>query len=191
MVAAPRLVDTHFARSVVLVLDHGEQGALGVVLDRPGATEVRAVLPRWHPVATPPAVLFVGGPVGRNSVVGLARLAKAGSATATGANGLQAPAGWQTLIDDDRPIGMVGLHADPEPSLVSGILEEVRLFSGFAGWEPGQLEDEIDEGWWFDVEAQAQDPLSADPEGLWRRVLRRQGGSLAILAGLPADPSTN
>lgn len=187
LVATPRLVDPNFARRTVLVLDHGDHGALGVVLDAPGGVPVHEVLPQWHALALPPSELFTGGPVARNAVVGLARL-RTGTAGDDGP-GTAPPEGWHPLIDDPCPVGTIDLAPGPGP--VDDALLGVRLFSGYAGWGPGQLEDELAEGSWFVVPAEANDVLSADPEGLWRRVLRRQGGSLAVVSGYPADPATN
>ena len=186
LVATPRIDDPNFARRVLLVLDHGVHGALGVVIDRPGGVAVDQLLPRWHDLATAPAELFTGGPVARNSLIGLVRLASREVAV-EGAAGC--PAGWRLLVDDDRPIGTVDLNVDPADSV--GVIVGARLFSGYAGWESGQLEDEIAEGSWSVVRAEARDPISADPEGLWRRVLRRQGGALALVAGYPDDPAHN
>jgi putative transcriptional regulator len=93
------------------------------------------------------------------------------------------------LVDADRPVGTVDLGADPAPMADS--IVGVRLFSGYAGWDSGQLEEEIDEGSWYVIRAAAPDAISADPESLWRRVLRRQGGALAVVAGFPEDPTMN
>jgi putative transcriptional regulator len=185
LVATPRLADPNFSRRVVLVLDHGGHGALGVVIDRPGGVAVGELLPQWQPLATPPAELFTGGPVARNALIGLVRLASREVAT----DGAIALVGWRTLVDADRPVGTVDLAADPtdlQQSIVAA-----RLFSGYAGWDSGQLEAEIDEGSWYVVRAEARDPISADPEGLWRRVLRRQGGALGVVGGFPPDPAMN
>lgn len=180
LVATPRLVDPNFARRVVLVLDHGEHGALGVVIDRPSGVSVDEILPQWHPRAAPPAEIFVGGPVARNALVGLVRLQSIDAPE---------PAGWHLLVQAERPVGTVDLTADPEP--LSESVVGARLFSGYAGWDSGQLEAEIEEGSWYVVPSLAPDPVSADPEGLWRRVLRRQGGALAVVSGFPPDPAMN
>lgn len=185
LIATPGLADPNFARRTVLVLDHGDHGALGVVLDDPGGVPVHEVLPGWHPLATPPAELFIGGPVARNAVIGLARL----RGGADGHPPEPVPEGWTVLLDDASPVGTVDLGSGPG-ALDDAVLA-LRLFSGYSGWGPGQLEEEIDGGSWFVVPARAHDPISSDPEGLWRRVLRRQGGSLALVSGYPLDPATN
>ena len=188
LVATPAVDDPNFWRRVILVLDHGLDGAMGIALDRPGGVAVDAVrsMARWHAMATAPPELFTGGPVSRNSLVGLARLA---SRPDDSPGGAVPPNGWRTLVDDERPIGTIDLSSDP--SAVAGTIVGLRIFSGCAGWAPGQLEDELDEGSWYVVPAEARDAISADPEGLWRRVLKRQGGALALVAAFPADPTSN
>jgi putative transcriptional regulator len=185
LVATPRLIDPNFSRRVVLVLDHGGHGALGVVIDRPGGVAVGELLPQWHSLATPPAELFTGGPVARNALIGLARLTSRPPADSSALDLV----GWRLLVDAEHPVGTVDLAADPG-QLTEGLVG-VRLFSGYAGWDSGQLEAEIDEGSWYVMPAEARDPISADPEGLWRREPRRQGGALAVVGGFPPDPSMN
>ncbi len=186
LVASPRLADPNFSRRVILVLDHGDHGALGVVIDRPGGVAVGELLPQWHPLATAPAELFTGGPVARNALIGLVRLGARPDGVEVSVTELS---GWRLLVDDERPIGTVDLSSDP--SLIAASIVGARLFSGYAGWDADQLEAEIDEGSWYVVPAEARDPISADPEGLWRRVLKRQGGALAVVSGFPEDPTMN
>ena len=70
-------------------------------------------------------------------------------------------------------------------------IEQLRIFAGYAGWGPGQLEEEMELGAWWAIEAEPGDVFSDDPADLWKRVLRRQGGVLAIAAASPLDPSLN
>jgi putative transcriptional regulator len=186
LVASPRLADPNFTRRVILVLDHGDHGALGVVIDRPGGVAVGELLPQWHSLATAPAELFTGGPVARNALIGLVRLTSRPEASEE--RRLE-QSGWRMLVDADRPVGTVDLSSDP--ALIGDSIVGARLFSGYAGWDSDQLEEEIEEGSWYVVPAEARDPISADPEGLWRRVLRRQGGALTVVAGFPEDPAMN
>ena len=186
LVATPAIDDPIFWRRVIILLDHGAHGALGVAIDRPGGVAVEQFMPGWHSLATAPAELFTGGPMARNSLIGLVRLASRGHGV-EGAPGC--PTGWRQVVDDDRPVGTVDLGTDPAGFADSMVA--ARLFSGYAGWGSGQLEDEIEDGSWYVVRAEARDPISADPEGLWRRVLRRQGGALALVSGFPSDPTHN
>jgi putative transcriptional regulator len=157
-----------------------------VVIDRPGGVAVGELLPQWHPLATAPAELFTGGPVARNALIGLVRLT---SRPDPSDEGFLERSGWRLLVDAERPVGTVDLSSDPE--LIAESIVGARLFSGYAGWDSDQLEEEIEEGSWYVVPAEARDPISADPEGLWRRVLRRQGGALTVVAGFPEDPAMN
>ena len=175
LVATPNLGDPNFERTVVLVLEHGEEGALGVVLNRPSELDLAEPLPEWAPAAAHPPVIFIGGPVAPSAAVCLARVAAADGAE-----------GWEPLLG---PLGTMDLDSDPDRVIPR--LQEIRVFAGYAGWGPGQLESEIDQGGWFVVDAYASDPLSAAPEQLWSDVLRRQRGTLALFAAYPPDPAMN
>lgn len=175
LVASPLLADGNFDRAVVFVLDHDDEGALGVVLNRASAVTIGETLDGWSDLAAEPQVLFGGGPVEPTAIVALGR-ATAGVA----------PDGWTPIIDRIR---LVDLDADPALAAVD--LERVRVFAGYAGWAPGQLEEEIDQGAWFCVDAQPGDVFTHDPEGLWHAVLGRQPDELRLLATFPDDPTMN
>jgi len=174
LVATPPLVDPNFDRTVVLVLEHGESGAIGLVLNRPSETPVAAALPGWEDLAAEPAWVFAGGPVSTDSAIAL------GSARHADAGG-----GWEPLVGY---VGTIDLHRDPDD--VVHDIAAVRIFAGYSGWGPGQLEDELSANAWLVVPAWPQDALG-DPDDLWRRVLLRQGGRVAWLANAPFDPSMN
>jgi len=180
LVASPVLGDPTFARSVVLLVDHDEGGALGVVLNRPTAVRVEAVVPAWGDYTTGPAQIFRGGPVGEDSALALAALAP-GHESDT-----DEPAGFRRLFGT---IGLVDL--DAEPVALAGELRAVRVFAGYAGWGPGQLEDELAEQSWFVVDSLPGDAFSTHPDRLWNDVLRRQHGELAMVATFPTDPTLN
>jgi putative transcriptional regulator len=170
VVATPDLADPNFAHTVVLLLEHNDEGAFGVVLNRPSDIEVAAALPGWEQLAAPPGVVFVGGPVQQDGVVALGAAGRDGS-----------------LPKPVLPtVGVVDLEQDPVLATVE--LERIRLFAGYAGWSAGQLEGEIAEGGWFVVDADPADVFSDDPDELWLGVLRRQGG---IFTTVPEDPSLN
>jgi len=176
LVAAPALREPTFHRTVILLLDHGPNGALGVVLNRPSTVEVGVVLPDWHEHVTEPPVLFLGGPVGQDTAMGIAVLA----AGASGSPDVDAMIG---------PFGLVDLDAVPET--VEARVRGVRVFAGYAGWSQDQLERELEERSWFVVDALPDDLLTREPAGMWRRVLRRQGGDLAIVSTFAEDASLN
>jgi putative transcriptional regulator len=181
LVATPELVGPEFEQTVVLVLEHDPQtGALGVVLNRPLPVPVGAELPAWaaSSVVAEPAVVFSGGPVEDDSVL-LVALAQPGAAP-----------------EELRPVtGRVAVvpftvSAD-EAHLWS---DGVRVFAGYAGWGAGQLEAEVDGGFWYVVDSEPGDLVNAEPAALWRSVLRRQRGTmarLALVATWTADPDMN
>jgi putative transcriptional regulator len=177
LVASPSLTDPNFARAVVLVLDHDDDGALGVVLDRPSDLAVADVLPTWTDVVDHPAQLFAGGPVSTGSALGVAVLVPGTAA---------APLGWRRVFGDT---GLLDLDTPME--VLADALAGLRIFAGYSGWSPGQLEAEVAEGAWFVVPTEPGDLVTGSPELLWGDVLRRQGGRLALLATFPADPMQN
>lgn len=207
LVAAPGLIDPNFARTVVLVVHHDQGGSLGLVLNRPSPMELGDPLPQWAHLGALPRVVFFGGPVGSGSAIGLA-LSRAlpgpsgepggegpsGDGPAEGPSGegrsgdgpAEGPAGWRPLVGR---LGIVDLSGDPER--VRPSVETVRVFAGYAGWGRGQLPGELAAGGWLLVDARPEDPFSDRPESLWKAVLRRQGGDLAVLSAFPLDVSAN
>ncbi|MFB6817809.1 YqgE/AlgH family protein [Streptomyces sp. NPDC056347] len=175
LVATPALADPNFDRAVVLLLDHDEEGSLGVVLNRPTPVGVRDILMPWAGLAGEPDVVFQGGPVSLDSALGVAVIP-----------GDEGPLGWRRVYG---AIGLVDLEAPPE--LLAAALGSLRIFAGYAGWGPGQLEAELAEGAWYVVESEPGDVSSPRPERLWRAVLRRQRSELAMIATYPDDPSLN
>jgi putative transcriptional regulator len=155
---------------VVFILDHTDDGALGVVLNRPSEVEVGDALPQWEVLATRPGVVFVGGPVQPEAVVALGRGGEESSQVQAVGDG----------------VGIVDLRADPLGLL--GQVGGLRLFAGYAGWGPGQLEDEISEGGWFVVDARPEDVFGERPDDLWLEVLERQGG---VFRSVSHDPTLN
>lgn len=175
LVATPQIEDGVFHRSVVLLLHHDAEGAQGVVLNRPMDARVDAVLPDWQPHVTSPAVLFEGGPVGLDSALGLVTVP-----------GDLEPVGVKRLF---RGVGLVDLDTPPE--LVMPDVAGLRIFAGYAGWSPGQLEAEVTLGSWYVIESEGRDAFADDPAELWVRVLRRQRDHLAFVATFPPDPEMN
>ncbi|CAL9451870.1 MULTISPECIES: YqgE/AlgH family protein [Streptomyces] len=179
LVATPALADPNFDRAVVLLLDHDEEGSLGVVLNRPTPVDVGDILEGWADLAGEPGVVFQGGPVSLDSALGVA-------VVPGGAAGEEPPLGWRRV---HGAIGLVDLEAPPE--LLASVLGSLRIFAGYAGWGPGQLEDELVDGAWYVVESEPGDVSCPAPERLWREVLRRQRNELAMVATYPDDPSLN
>ncbi|WP_447037763.1 YqgE/AlgH family protein [Streptomyces sp. DSM 118878] len=188
LVATPALADPNFDRAVVLLLDHDEEGSLGVVLNRPTPVDVSDILEGWGDLAGAPGVVFQGGPVSLDSALGIA-VVPGDEASAAGSRlrgGGGDPVGFRRV---HGAIGLVDLEAPPE--LLSPALGSLRIFAGYSGWGPGQLEIELADGAWYVVESEPGDVSSPDPERLWRAVLRRQRSELAMVATYPDDASLN
>jgi len=166
LVATPVLLDPHFYRTVVLLLQHDPDGCVGVILNRPTTEAVVDHIPEWSERVADPAMIYYGGPVDPEVAIGLS-LSTGGMTT--GVPGL-------TLID---------LSSSPESSH-----QPVRIYSGYSGWAGDQLESEIAEGSWYVVQASPEDPFDSDEEQ-WRRVLRRQPGFLSVVSTYPDDIELN
>jgi len=176
LVATPRTGGSVFRRSVVLVLQHDEGGAQGVVLNHPLDASVSSVLPPWQDHVTDPPNVFQGGPVALDSALGLVSVLGDQRETM----GVRLLFGGIGLVDLDIP-----------PLVVMPEVAGLRIFAGYAGWSDGQLEQEIRDGGWYVVEYEARDAFTPEPERLWSTVLRRQRGNLAFVATLPDDPTMN
>jgi putative transcriptional regulator len=182
LVATPLLTEATFARTVVLLLHAGgEEGALGVVLNRPSAVEVERVLPGWDIAAPPPALVFEGGPVQPQAAICLAELRP----------GVRDHAGLAPLPAAGPGPQYATVDLDLDPGVVVPAVARLRVFAGYAGWSPGQLEGEVEEGAWWVLDSLPDDAYRTEPENLWRSVLRRQGPPLAFAVTLPEDPALN
>ncbi len=178
VVATPDLEDPNFEGTVVLLLEHDDDGTLGVVLNRPSELPVGeamsgppdGLLGSWDTVVDDPPVIFVGGPVRPNAVIALARVPSVADAER-----------WQEVVGE---LGVISLGDGPLSDV--GAIADLRVFAGYAGWGPTQLDAEIEGGSWFVVESRPADPFTAEPEGLWHDVLRRQGGVFTTVTPNPA-----
>jgi putative transcriptional regulator len=175
LVATPSLGDLNFDRTVVLLLEHGAEGAVGVVLNRPSDIDVRDPLPGWAGLVDPPAKVYFGGPVAQGSVLGLADT-----------DGADERAGWSPLIGS---LGTLDLSLAPDQLEVT--VRRLRIFTGYSGWSDGQLENEISGGSWFVADRADDDPFVPEPASLWADVMKRQGSTDDLLAGAPRHPWLN
>ncbi|MCU1621893.1 MAG: hypothetical protein JWL79_738 [Frankiales bacterium] len=175
LVATPALTDPNFSRTVVQLVQHSEEdGALGVVLNRPSETPLGDVLPGWALLAPDPVVVFLGGPVQESAAICLGRLAPGD------------PDESCVVVPGAPWLGTLDLDAD-----AADRVQEVRVYAGYAGWSAGQLEAEVDDGGWWVLDALPLDCFTPEPEQLWPNVLRRQGPPWALAATYPSDPALN
>jgi putative transcriptional regulator len=173
LIAGPTLLDPNFWRTVVLVVEHNEEGALGLVLNRPSETSVGEAVPQLEELVDGSDQLYIGGPVQPSSVIVLAEF--------------EDPSDAALLAFDD--VGVLGTSSSPE-ELAAGV-KAGRAFVGHAGWGPEQLDSELERDDWILQPATLADAFTAAPLDLWAEVLTRKGGSYALVARMPPDPSLN
>lgn len=172
LIAGGGLLEPTFRQTVVLVAEHTEAGAMGVVLNRPTSLAVSEAAPALAAVVDAADTVFVGGPVETQAAVVLAEF--------------EHPDFGGKLV-----LGSIGfLAGDVEADGLRGV-RRARVYAGYAGWAPGQLERELEGSSWIVEPATPEDVFSDEPGELWRTVLRRKGGSFAVLALMPFDPTTN
>jgi putative transcriptional regulator len=173
LIAGATLPDPNFARTVVLVCEHSEDGALGLVLNRPGELVVGESAPELSVLTGEQAVIDSGGPVQPEALLVLAEFED------------PAQAGISVL----GPVGLVGDGTDVED--LADEIRRARIFAGYAGWGPGQLDAELARDDWFVAPAGIEDIFNPDADALWARVLSRKGSHFALVARMPVDPSVN
>jgi putative transcriptional regulator len=173
LIAGATLPDPNFARTVVLVCEHSDEGALGLVLNRAGELLVAESAPELAELSGDEATIDEGGPVQPDALLVLAEFD-------------------DPSIAAIPVIGCVGLMGDGNAidDLVV-VTKRARVFAGYAGWGPGQLDAELARDDWFIAPAGADDIFDPDAEELWQRVLSRKGGHFAVVARMPIDPSVN
>lgn len=187
LIAVPLLDDHNFHRTVVYMLQHSNEGALGLIINRPTNEDVISGLRPWMEELSEPRVVFEGGPVQANTLIAIGQVVGPSDTdiVADPADPDELASGFALL---DQGLGTIDLSQ--LPSEVCG-LQNLRIFRGYSGWAPGQLDDEISEGSWLALACEATDLFTPNPQGLWRNVLRRSGGREALLADAPDDLAWN
>jgi putative transcriptional regulator len=172
LIASPSLIDPNFRRTVVLVTEHTEEGAAGLVINRPSTSPVSELVPDLDPLVEDGEHLWVGGPVQQDAVLVLGE-----------------------FVDPDeaavRLFGSLGFPSLEDPEEVVPVTTRRRVFAGYAGWGAGQLESELERDDWIVEPALADDAFTESPDDLWADVLRRKGGVYELVARMPEDPSVN
>ena len=169
LIATPLIVLPPFERSVVFVSEHDDEGAIGVIVNAPSQLTVGEVLPELLDFASNPSVVHVGGPVQTDTAIVLARSSSGPFAR-------------------DSAIECIGIV---DPSAPPADTTALRVFAGYSGWDPDQLEAEIAEGSWWSIPTDPADLFTTDATGLWERSVRKLRGGAALYATYPADPLRN
>jgi putative transcriptional regulator len=172
LIASPALLDPNFRRTVVLITEHTDDGAAGLVLNRPSLVEVAAAVPQLEELVDDDEQVWVGGPVQPEAVLVLGEF----------------------LDPDEAAVPLfesLGFPSLDEPEEIVPATSRRRVFAGYAGWGAGQLEEEVANEDWILEPALADDAFTEEPDELWRDVLRRKGGIYELVARMPDDPSLN
>lgn len=175
LIATPAIGDDNFEQSIIYMLHHDLDGALGVVINRPSELQVDELLPRWADLTTVPALIFSGGPVETNGFIGVAR-----------AVGPQ-----PDDVVEVPGTNVVTVDLEGDPALTAAHTDRLRIFRGYAGWGAHQLDTELNAGSWFTVISDPGDLWSEAPGDLYEQVLRRQSGDMRWFANAPLDPKQN
>jgi putative transcriptional regulator len=171
LIAGPNLFDPNFRRSILLIADHDDQGAVGVILNRPAEVSVTEAAPELGALVGPEEPLFIGGPVQPQAAVVVAEFHDPEQASILA-------------------FGSIGFVAGGDPTAVEGI-RRARVFAGYAGWGAGQLDQEMEQDSWLIEPALPEDVFTPNARGLWASVLRRKGRDYRLLETMPFDPSSN
>jgi putative transcriptional regulator len=169
LVATPIIGSPPFERSVVFLLEHDDSGTIGIVINRPTDLPVEEHLPGFGDMLSDPPLVFLGGPVSSDTAVAIGR---------------------GTAIEFLRPSAVPGIGIVDIDQPVTD-LESLRIFAGYAGWDPGQLEEELAEGAWWIVYPDVDDVFTSRVDGMWERTVERAPGSIPLYATYPPDPSAN
>lgn len=172
LIAGPTLWDPNFRRTVLLIGHHDDEGAVGVILNRATETTVAEAVPPLGVLVPDDEPVFLGGPVQPDAAVVVADFV-------------------DPSVADFLAFDTIGFLPSETYPGVEGAVRRARVFAGYAGWGPGQLEAEIDEDSWVVEPARPSDVFSADPSRLWEEVLRRKGSSFDLLRLMPLDPTQN
>lgn len=172
LISGPTLWDPNFRRTVLLIGHHDDEGAVGVILNRASATTVAEAVPPLGVLVSPDELLFLGGPVEPDAPVVIAEFVD--------------PTDGELLAFD-----AIGILPPEVPAPGDLALRRARVFAGYAGWGPGQLEAEMDEDSWVTEPARPSDVFSDEPSRLWEGVLKRKGASFDLLRLMPLDPTQN
>ena len=168
LVASRQVADSNFFQTVVLLATYSEEGAMGLIVNRPTPLELAKMLPHIEGMAERTDLAHFGGPVEKNKMVLLIR-------------------GSQQFEEAEAVLPDVQMSASGE--LLERLIAEgavFRAYAGYAGWGPGQLEAEIDRGDWTVVPATSAAVFSDEPESLWDLLIKK---AEVRFARLPAPPA--
>jgi putative transcriptional regulator len=173
LISEPLLSDTYFKRSVVLITDHSDMGAVGFVLNKPIDIPINEVLdnfPKFN------AKVYIGGPVAKDTVHFLHTLGELVPNSVHVKDNIY----WGGDFDSLKEL------------INEGIVKtnQVRFFLGYSGWSPNQLEEEIKENAWLVTEVPSNKIMSED-KNIWKKTLENLGKKYKVWSNFPENPTMN
>lgn len=174
LVAMPKLHDPNFRQTVVVICEHGPEGSLGLVLNRPTHMDATTLFSDFSATAHPIQQVYYGGPVAKEGMLVLCH--------------------GQNITEGHSVLNNVFLAKDLEILKIPGFLGpkgKIRCFLGYAGWSPGQLEAELHTGAWHLKPANPHIIFDQEPDTVWQRMMRGMGKEWEIYSTMPADPHLN
>jgi putative transcriptional regulator len=176
--AGPDMLDPNFMHSVVLMIQHTEQGAYGLVINRPAAITVDVLMPDHPLLGNEKFPIYAGGPVGLDTLQFVHR------AGAEVPGGLELGGGLSLGGELDALAHFIARRGVEAAG-------SVRMIVGYSGWGAGQLDHELSLGAWLPAALDPSWIFEADPHATWRHVVRSLGREAAGLEHLPPDVSWN
>lgn len=174
LVSEPFLSDPYFKRSVVMLSEHNEEGSVGFILNKPTDIKINDAIKDFPKIDSN---LYFGGPVQTDSLQYIHKLGDRLEGSRKLLNGVYWGGNFETLkfLIDTKQVSK----------------DDIRFFVGYSGWQPKQLEEEIQEKSWIIAPGKFEFAFFDDPKKLWGDVLRNLGQEFSILANFPEDPSLN
>lgn len=174
LLSEPFQKDLYFKRTVVLLTEHNEMGSVGFILNKPLDIKIHEAIDDFPEFDSP---LYFGGPVSKNQLFYIHTLGEKLEGSIEIASGIY----WGGSFDTLRAL------------IEDGIIkpEEVRFFAGYSGWEPSQLDKELEEKSWIVANGKKEYIMNNNTGKLWSNILKSMGQTYAVMANFPEDPSLN
>jgi putative transcriptional regulator len=174
LISEPFFTDPFFKRSVVLLIEHNEEGTLGFILNKPIDINLNEALDGFPDFN---AKVFFGGPVRRDNLYYVHTLGDKLPGAFEISPGLYWGGNFEILKDliNTKQVGQ----------------QEIRFFVGYSGWEPNQLDGEMSDQSWLVANSKIDYVMAQNTDHLWGEILKDMGKQYAILANFPEDPSLN
>ena len=174
LISEPTLADSYFKRAVVLLTEHNDSGTVGFILNKRVEMRLNEAIEEFKEFNFP---LYFGGPVKRDNLFYVHTLGNLIEGSMAISEGLFWGGNFETLKD----LILEGRATD----------KEVKFFLGYSGWEPKQLQREMEEHSWFVSNSNKSLIMQDSDKEMWRQLMKAMGSEFAMLSNFPDNPSMN